>query len=1152
MKKSIFVLVLVITTLTFCNKDKEIEEVKDPAKDYMEYNNEGKIASGGGKITLESISPLKGASVSIPAGALANETKITVQVDNSKRPTGNTGAEILKLEPDGLKFSNPVTIKIPISNTITNPILYYFSPDSMTLQQVPIIEFNQTEGYIKAEINHFSRYYVDVYRFFDAWLYNSGSTIKAKVKFGGNNGLASVPVKSSVVWTSGLQIFNAKQSIDYGVTLRVNGTFPELTYGNIQAELLQDTKSIKSIKLAVQRKGMDPVKECWVNVRMVNPDNRDLFTSGILSSDAKENFFSGNALIFDFNTLAETGKKYYLKLSWCLSDNPWGWYLNRFTDVYELNTFQDPAWTTSSMINSDPDKNKNYVDDQYDLVPNKAPTIPSNPSPAGDAVAVVTAPTLSWDCSDPDNDPVTYDVYFGTDNPPTTKVSPDQTAKNLSRSGLANNTTYYWQVTAKDNNSNSTTGPVWSFTTAAAITNEAPLAPSNPTPTNNATSISITPTFSWACTDPENDPLTYDLYFGEASSSLVLISPGQTAKSFDQTGLTNNTLYFWQVIAKDNKGNSTPGPVWKFNTLEKNGTAPVSNFNASANRIVKGSSVVFTNTSTNIPTEYLWNFGDNSTSTEKSPTHRYSATGVYEVSLYVKNSFGSDTKTCKELIKVTEASGTNGTVTDIDGNVYKTVKIGNQVWMAENLETTRFRNGNSISNVTDSWEYLYNSAYTWYNYDKNYQTRFGAYYNFYAVTDTRGLCPSGWHVPTKSEWESLANFLGGADIAGGKLKETGYAHWPSPNTGATNEFGFSATPGEERSDNYFYAIEAIKWGLWWSKTEENTSLASVMFLKHDYPTMFIGDFPKVKGLNCRCILDSQTGSAPVADFTASKTTITKGETIQFTDKSTNSPTSWLWDFGDVTTSTEQNPSKTYNSAGNYTVTLKATNNFGNSTKTTNITVGESGGTNETSSFTDPRDGKTYKTVKIGNQWWMAENLAYLPEVYPPTSSSLIEPRYYVYEYTGSDVTTAQQQPNYTTYGVLYNWAAAKAACPPGWHLPTDAEWKQLEMALGMTQAQADAIGYRGTDQGTQMKATTGWYNNGNGTNTSGFSALPGGNLERSGGFFGYVGHGGIWLSSTETSTNGVLYRTLDFKDSKVCRYGGGNKECGWSVRCVRD
>ena len=210
------------------------------------------------------------------------------------------------------------------------------------------------------------------------------------------------------------------------------------------------------------------------------------------------------------------------------------------------------------------------------------------------------------------------------------------------------------------------------------------------------------------------------------------------------------------------------------------------------------------------------------------------------------------------------------------------------------------------------------------------------------------------------------------------------------------------------------------------------------------------------------------------------------------------------------------------------------------------------------SFTDSRDGNHYETVTIGSQVWMAENLAYLPSVVGPETGSEYDgyeayPFYYVYGYDGASVATAKATANYTTYGVLYNWPAAITACPEGWHLPSDAEWKQLEMYLGITSAQADATGWRGTAEGGKLKeeGTTHWDSPNTGaTNSSGFTALPGG-YRFSNGIFGSFGITGYWWSSTEYNTNYAWARILDYDLSTVYR-GNYLKGNGFSVRCLRD
>lgn len=205
-----------------------------------------------------------------------------------------------------------------------------------------------------------------------------------------------------------------------------------------------------------------------------------------------------------------------------------------------------------------------------------------------------------------------------------------------------------------------------------------------------------------------------------------------------------------------------------------------------------------------------------------------------------------------------------------------------------------------------------------------------------------------------------------------------------------------------------------------------------------------------------------------------------------------------------------------------------------------------------------KDNKNYATVKIGSQFWMAENLAYLPTVYPSSNGSNTEPRYYVYDYQGSDAAAAKQRANYSTYGVLYNWLAAKAACPPGWHLPTNAEWTALENYLI-----ANGFNYDGTPTGDKiaisLAATTNWNTySGTGTignnlslnNKSGFSALPGGSRYYNGYFF-EIDYYGYWWSSTESSTNSAWFRSLYCGSYNVYRHYI-DKGYGFSVRCVRD
>jgi uncharacterized protein (TIGR02145 family) len=194
--------------------------------------------------------------------------------------------------------------------------------------------------------------------------------------------------------------------------------------------------------------------------------------------------------------------------------------------------------------------------------------------------------------------------------------------------------------------------------------------------------------------------------------------------------------------------------------------------------------------------------------------------------------------------------------TDADGNNYSIVQIGSQIWMAENLKTTKYRNGDPIPNVTDNVARggLTTGAYCNWGNDLSNANTYGRLYNWYAVSDNRNLAPTSWHVPTDSEWTTLTDFLGGAEVAGGKLKETGASHWHSPNTGATNETGFSAVPGGSSIfSGTFVSIGSE--GARWSSTEGTTSGALDRTMDDNHSSMVRSGDSKRCGFSIRCLKD---------------------------------------------------------------------------------------------------------------------------------------------------------------------------------------------------------------------------------------------------------------------------------------------------------
>jgi len=206
-------------------------------------------------------------------------------------------------------------------------------------------------------------------------------------------------------------------------------------------------------------------------------------------------------------------------------------------------------------------------------------------------------------------------------------------------------------------------------------------------------------------------------------------------------------------------------------------------------------------------------------------------------------------------------------------------------------------------------------------------------------------------------------------------------------------------------------------------------------------------------------------------------------------------------------------------------------------------------------FTDTRDNRTYKTLKIGDQIWMAENLAHLPLVSPSSEGSDTDPCYYVYNYQGTSVNEAKASEYYETYGVLYNWQAAKAACPAGWHLPSDEEWKELEIALGMRLTEVDNRGARGTNEGSKLAGNADLWQDGflkydDAFGKSNFTAIPAGYCSRSG-YFLWMDFGTHFWTSNENDAVSAWRRTVSYIESKVGR-DTLQKRYGISVRCIKD
>ena len=389
-----------------------------------------------------------------------------------------------------------------------------------------------------------------------------------------------------------------------------------------------------------------------------------------------------------------------------------------------------------------------------------------------------------------------------------------------SLTGLTINTTYYLKAYAT-NSAGTAYGNEISFTTSSALV---------PTLTTTVVSLiaQITAASGGTITNDGGASVTSRGVCWNTSANPTISNSkttdgtGTGTFASSLTGLTVNTTYYLRAYATNSAGTAY-GDELSFKTASATvptlTTTAVSSITQSS--AASGGNITSDGGASVTTRGVCWNTSgnatiSNSTTTDGAGTGLFtsSLTGLtinttYYLRAYATNSAG--TGYGNELIFKTLA----GTITDIDGNVYNIVTIGTQIWMAENLRTTRYNDGTSIPFFADT---AFNSpAYTQYTIGlDSYGSIYGGLYNWFAV-NTGKLCPTGWHVSSDFEWSALMVYIGGQGTGGGKLKEAGYAHWSSPNYGATNEYGFTGLPGGARDDVGYRSLGLA--GYWWSSTE---------------------------------------------------------------------------------------------------------------------------------------------------------------------------------------------------------------------------------------------------------------------------------------------------------------------------------------------
>jgi uncharacterized protein (TIGR02145 family) len=544
------------------------------------------------------------------------------------------------------------------------------------------------------------------------------------------------------------------------------------------------------------------------------------------------------------------------------------------------------------------------------------------------------------------------------------------------------------------------------------------------------------------------------------------------------------------------------------------------------------------------------------------------------------------------------------TVKDIDGNTYNTVQIGSQCWTKENLKVSKYNDGTSIpldtsggisgNGIGQTWSTRLSGARTIYANDNTNLTTYGYLYNWYSAkgistsgsSNYKNICPTGWHLPSDGEWSTLTTYLGGGSLAGGKMKTTDTAYWYSPNSGATNESGFSALSGGIR----FAVGSFIAIGLntfFWSTSENGNNDAWYRNLTNQSGIVFRNLTIKSFGASVRCLNDSLNTNPsqkpvlttnPLTSITQTGVTtggnITSDSGLPITAKgvvwstspsptiSLSTKTSNGTGIGSFTSYiTNLTPKTNYyvRAYANYSAETAYGNelSFTTSDSTTVMGIPCTG-----TPIVKDIDGNTYNTVQIGTQCWTKENLKVTKyndgTTIPLDTSGATDGngtgQTWGSRSTGARTIYANDNINLATYGYLYNWYAVKGIvtegstsyknlCPSGWHIPSDAEWTTLTNYLGGESVAGGKMKSSGITYWTSLNTAA--------TNESGFSVLPGG-YRNTGGSFYYVRFKAFFWSATEYNSNNTWYRLLDYNNGNVTRYNIFSKSFGASVRCLND
>ncbi len=480
---------------------------------------------------------------------------------------------------------------------------------------------------------------------------------------------------------------------------------------------------------------------------------------------------------------------------------------------------------------------------------------------------------------------------------------------------------------------------------------------------------------------------------------------------------------------------------------------------------------------------------------------------TYYVRAFASNSagvgYGNEKSFTTPLVN---ANGDSSFIDVRDGEEYTFRRIGNQVWMTKNLN------------------YATDSSYCFRNYPANCNV-FGKLYQW---DEAFAAVPTGWHIPSDDEWQVLVNHLGGDAVAGGAMKSTS-ALWLPTNSGATNSSYFNALPGGLINNHRFVDSGAAAY--FWTSSEIDTAKVGARSVYFGNTSVTKFSFAKDRyKVAVRCVRDDTSFPSLITDtaMTITDSSAVFRGIITSNGGSSITSTGLVWDtipnptinlstktVNTVITDTFNNTIPHLESHKKYYVRAYATNVLGTGYGSNRMFI-----TNSDSTFTDPRDGKIYTFRHIGSQVWMTQNLNY--------------------DTSGASRCYDNNENNCDVYGRLYKWDVARAVIPPGWHLPSYSEMQTLATFVGGVNV-----------AGGPLKATAFWTQPNTGaTNSSGFTALPGGR-DNNDGSFGWAGLIGFWWTSSADSFSDPYYLQITYDTIRILVQNGASTK-SFSVRCIRD